>query len=136
MLIMSALLNLLLFGKVLLDSNIIMDIVSIDEEVIRQVSPNNVVEAVVCKANSGGATSSFIYQVYIVNKGKKPAGNNLVFRANKVGKIKLEWRNEFELLIEYNRARIFYYRNFCIINGSSAQTYEVKIAQAILPGGV
>ena len=81
------------------------------EVFLRVVSPDETVDAVIYKTNSG-ATSSFGYQIYIVPHGKEPDFKNMLFRADHIKNLSVEWRSGKILNIVYDEARIFHFTNF------------------------
>ena len=74
------------------------------DEVVRVASPDGRVEAVLVETN-GGATTSFGYEVHVVEKGR-PAGDRVAWlygagRNAQAYGANLKWTGENELVIEY-----------------------------------
>ncbi|MGB2715425.1 MAG: hypothetical protein WBC51_14685 [Vicinamibacterales bacterium] len=83
------------------------DLVSRDE-VARVASPDGRVEAVLVETN-GGATTSFGYEVHVVEKGR-PVGDRVAWlygagRNAQAYGANLKWTGENEIVIEYLEAR-------------------------------
>jgi len=79
------------------------------DEVVRVVSPSGKVEAVLFETN-GGATTSFGYQVYVVERGAKPLGTPAVFlydaaRNEQAYGANLVWLSPDSLGVEYLSAK-------------------------------
>ncbi len=96
------------------------------EEVERVTSPDNKVDAVIIKKNYG-ATASFIYDIYIVPKGKKVDLGKPEFRADHVEKLSLNWSQNKLLQIKYKNARIFHFSNFWQSKEVDNFSYVVEI---------
>jgi len=79
-------------------------------EVVRKVSPDSMVDAVVVKMDCG-STTDYSYHIFITPLGKIPKGSP-VFIADKVDDISLVWGSSKELFIYYKNARIFNFTNF------------------------
>jgi hypothetical protein len=78
------------------------------DEVARVVTPDGRVEAVLVETNDG-ATTSFGYEVHVVEKGR-PAGHRVAWlygagRNAQAYGANLKWAGENELMIEYLEAR-------------------------------
>ena len=80
-------------------------------EVKRLSSPGSIVDAVLIETNSG-ATSSFVYKLYIVPKNKKIQSGYELFIADHVNELDINWKELKFLEIMYKQARIFKYSNF------------------------
>jgi hypothetical protein len=88
------------------------------EEKNRILSPDQMVEALIVEGN-GGATTSFVYWVYIVPKGLKfekdaaafkPEG--AVFSGDHLADFKVTWKEPNQLEIGYKQARIYRFSNY------------------------
>ena len=80
------------------------------DEVARTISPNGVFDAVLFETN-GGATTSFGYEVYIVEHGAKPTGEPAVFlygaiRNQSAYGSNLKWESPKLLAVEFLSAKI------------------------------
>ncbi|MEP6683908.1 MAG: hypothetical protein ABJA35_11635 [Parafilimonas sp.] len=87
------------------------------------------VEAVLIETN-GGATSSFGNAVFLVVPGKKITQDDLkyaIFNADHYQKIDIKWQANKQLLISYNKARIFNYTNFWQSGEIDNWNYVVEI---------
>jgi len=83
-------------------------------EVKRLSSPDSLVDALIVEVN-GGSTTPFIYDVYLVPKGKpflKDSSGNCIFSADNTDSLNLYWKSEKFLEIQYEQARIFNFINF------------------------
>lgn len=79
------------------------------DEVARVVSPSGNVEAVLFETN-GGATTSFGYEVFVVERGAKPSGSPAVslygaVRNQHAYGANLKWSSPGSLAVEYLRAK-------------------------------
>jgi hypothetical protein len=75
------------------------------DEVSRVVSPNGKVDAVMCETN-GGATTSFGYDIYVVEHGKQPFGTAAIslygaVRSKSAYGANLEWISPDSVAVEY-----------------------------------
>lgn len=87
------------------------------EEKDRSTSPDQMVDAVIVEGN-GGATTSFVYWVYIVPKGLKFDKDatsfdrdRAVFSGDHFADFKVVWKEPKLLEIKYKQARISQFRN-------------------------
>jgi len=81
-------------------------------DVSRVASPDGKVEAVLDEVN-GGATTSYSYALYLVPKGAtKFPSKDMVFVADHIEDLHLEWAESKLLHIKYREARIFQFSNF------------------------
>ena len=98
-------------------------------EIERIPSPDNKVEAVLVSSDAG-ATTSTGFHVFIVPKGSKIETGYEKFIADKVLGIKLSWKKNKLLEIQYESARIFKFSNFW--NSQSLQNWnyivEIKLS--------
>ena len=79
------------------------------DEVARVISPNGVFDAVLFETN-GGATTSFGYEVYVVEHGAKPTGSPAVFlygaiRNQSAYGSNLKWESPKLLVVEFLSAK-------------------------------
>jgi hypothetical protein len=87
------------------------------EVILIKSSPNGLYDAVILQGNCG-ATTSYSYKIYIIKKVKKLKNEHLkfeVFISDHVENLKISWESSKKLLITYDEARIFKYRNFYYI---------------------
>lgn len=102
--------------RLLFISHLPRDYSSDNIEESRLLAPNSLIEAVVMRNESGGATDSYIYQVYLVNKGEKPEARVQRFVATKLEGFNLLWRNSSILEIHYSNANILEFKNHWYTN--------------------
>jgi len=96
------------------------------EEVARLCSPDNKVEAVFERAGGGGATSGFTYALFIVKKGMKVMkSDDVLFQADHLKNLHLNWKSDRILEISYDEARIFKFTNFW--QSSNVQNYQYVV---------
>lgn len=79
------------------------------DEVVRVVSPSGNVEAVLFETN-GGATTSFGYEVFVVERGAEPSGSPAVslygaVRNHHAYGANLKWSSPGSLTVEYLTAK-------------------------------
>lgn len=96
------------------------------DEQFRVKSVNNDFESVVIKENCG-ATTSFSYKVFIVKRGESVEESNEVFLADHVEGLDVSWVSATSLLITYEQARIFFFKNFSFVSGKSISIVEKKL---------
>jgi len=82
----------------------------VEQEVVRKKLQDSIVEAVVVKTNCG-ATTSNSFKVFLTSKGQNTSKES-VFLADRVDNLNISWLSEKQLLITYDKARIFQFRNF------------------------
>lgn len=81
-------------------------------EISRLSSPDKTVDSILVRINSH-STADYVYKVYILPISKEATKDaHEIFIADKVENIKLEWLKNKELLIKYEKARIFQFTNF------------------------
>lgn len=81
------------------------------EEVARLISPDSAVDAVLARAN-GGATTEYIYEVYVVPTGAElPKSEYIKFAADRVDSLQIRWRDPRFLEISYEHARVHKFKN-------------------------
>lgn len=99
---------------------------AIPEEVLRVVSPDSVVDAVVTRG-SEGATTSEVFRIFLVPSGGRipaePGGE--LFRADKVAALCVEWTHPQLLRLRYDKARIFHFSNFW--NSEDVRRFEYTV---------
>jgi hypothetical protein len=79
------------------------------DEVVRVISPSGNIEAVLLETN-GGATTSFGYEVFVVERGAKPSGSPAVslygaIRNSHAYGANLKWSSPASLAVEYLSAK-------------------------------
>lgn len=98
-----------------------------EREILRIPSPDNRVEAVLTEI-SGGATTSFVYNLYIVpSKTELSKKAHELFRADHVDEIKVFWSEVKLLKIQYKEARIFHFKNFWQSKEIENYSYVVEL---------
>ncbi|NLY76123.1 MAG: hypothetical protein GX075_12620 [Firmicutes bacterium] len=98
-----------------------------EREILRIPSPDNRLEAVLTEI-SGGATTSFVYNLYIVPaKTKISKKTHELFRADHVDEIKVFWSEVKLLKIQYKEARIFHFKNFWQSKEIENYSYVVEL---------
>lgn len=83
----------------------------VGDEISRVLSPDKRVDAVVTKGNCG-ATTSYSYQVSVVQAGKAPVESDIIFLADKAESVSVSWQAPKKLVISYKEARIFKFTSF------------------------
>lgn len=106
------------------------DIVS-REEITRIKSTDSMVEAILVRANAG-ATTSYVYSLYIVPTGEKKIKGNELFRADKVEGLDISWKENRYLEIKFKKGRIFYFKNFWLSEDVQNFRYVVELRLAPL----
>ena len=86
------------------------------EEIERFTSPDGIVDAVWVRG-SGGATTGFVFDLYLVPKGLKfekdaTSFKHPVFSCDHFEDLQIVWREPKLLEIKFKYARIFAYRNY------------------------
>lgn len=98
-----------------------------EREILRIPSPDNRVEAVLTEI-SGGATTSFVYNLYIVpSKTEISKKTHELFRADHVDEIRVFWSEVKLLKIQYREARIFHFKNFWQSEEIENYSYVVEL---------
>jgi len=100
-----------------------------DQELARRTSPDQVVDAVVVKIDCG-ATASYSYRVFITPVGEKYLEDS-VFLGDKVKGLNVSWDSSKTLLISYDEARIFEFRNFWQSKRVDNFQYKVSVLERI-----
>jgi hypothetical protein len=99
------------------------------EEMQRITSPDGKVDVVLMRENSG-ATTSFVYLVYLVDKDEKVTKRNkgYEFVADKAHGMYIEWNDNLSLTIFYpQKARINGYRNYYYHYNNDGSFYTISI---------
>ncbi len=96
------------------------------EEMARLSSPDFRVDAILIRANAG-ATTSFVFEVYIVQTGDVPTEDDLLFRGDKMEGLKLRWVQSKLLTIQYEQGQIFHFSNFWSSQDVQNFKYRVEI---------
>jgi hypothetical protein len=86
------------------------------EEIGRFTSPDGVVDAVWVRG-SGGATTGFVYDLYVVPKGLKfdkdaTSFERPIFSGDHFDDLQIVWREPKLLEVRFKHARILAYRNY------------------------
>ena len=81
------------------------------------------VEAIVTERGCG-ATTSFTYMVHVVPEGARPEERDMVFFADKARNLRVTWQDGARLLITYDAAKIFSFRNFSTVSGHEIEIVE------------
>jgi hypothetical protein len=99
------------------------------QETMRVTSPDGKVDAIVTVSNSGafGATTSEGYQVHVTARGAEPEEADEQFRADHVRALRVYWKANRFLVIEYAEARIFQFSNFWSAESVDQHKYVVQI---------
>jgi hypothetical protein len=86
------------------------------------------VDAVVTKSNCGG-TTDYSYRVSIVQAGNAPIDSDVIFLADKAEGLGITWRAPKELMISYDKARIFRFTNFWSVKEIDNFQYIVSVVE-------
>ena len=103
------------------------------EEIERVASPDGVVDAVVIRKNFG-ATTSYAYQVYVVQTGAKPEEGKQNFVADRANGLTVKWEQTRSLAIVFSEARIFEFSNFWTSREVEEFRYVVELRLAPTSG--
>jgi len=103
------------------------------EEVLRLNSPSQKCDAVMITLD-GGATTSIVYNIYIVPKDKKINIDykSPIFSADHFVNLKVEWINDKLLEIRYEKARIHRFKNYAVIENAKNQFFTIEIRETPL----
>jgi len=82
-----------------------------EKEILRVPSPDSVVDAILTEG-AGNATASNAYFLYIVPKGGKFEVGYELLIVDHVEGLKIFWRQDRFLVIDYAKGRIFKFTNF------------------------
>lgn len=76
-----------------------------------------------------GATSSGVYEIYLLPRDdEKIRDEYLILRADRVVGLNFQWKSERNLLISYDKARIFHYQNFWQSRYLDEFRYQIDIS--------
>jgi hypothetical protein len=81
------------------------------EELLRLPSPDGAFDAVLIR-NNGGATTSFVYKVYLIEHGAAPEEGDLTLMTDKSDMPTMAWKDAEKFEIRCNDARIWEFKNF------------------------
>ncbi len=98
------------------------------KEILRKTSKDNLVDYVVAEKDCG-ATTSFSTLIFVVPKGKPIEKDNIVFRADHVEGLEVNWVAPKQMVITYRKARIFSYTNFWHSRHVENFNYTVSILE-------
>jgi hypothetical protein len=107
------------------------------EEIERFASPDGIVDAVWVRG-SGGATTGFVFDLYIVPKGLKfekdaTSFKHAVFSGDHFEDLRIVWREPKLLEIQFKHAMIFGYRNYWQYwNPDSPEVYRPYVVETRL----
>lgn len=99
-----------------------------DSELLRTTSPDKLVDAVVSSRDCG-ATTDYVYRVYVFKAGSEPVENDVVFLADNVDDLNIHWQASKKLVISYKEARIFRFKNFWSSKEIDNFRYVVSVAE-------
>jgi len=119
----------IIFATLFSCNNIHKNSVDLPKELKRVSSPDKKVDAVLVETN-GGATTPFGNAVFLVLPRKKINQDDLkyaIFNADHYQNIDIKWEANKQLLISYNKARIFTYTNFWQTDEIENWNYVVEI---------
>jgi hypothetical protein len=98
------------------------------EEISRAKSQIGTFYSSVIKENCG-ATTDDAFKVYVLDSDRPVTDNDSVFIADKVRKLNVQWLSDNELLIEYENARIFSFKNFATFTNGNVTIQEQYIVK-------
>lgn len=96
------------------------------KEVARYPSPDKLVDAVLYRSN-GGATTSFVYELFVARKGEAPDSDDPVLVFNHAEGFRIRWQEDKLLLAEFEHAKILDFRNFWWSRDVQEFRYVVEI---------
>lgn len=99
------------------------------EEMQRITSPDGKIDLVVMRENYG-ATTSFVYLVYLVDKNEKISKRDKGYRfvAEKAHEMYLEWNDNYNVTIHYpQETKIAGYRNYYYHYNNDGSFYTISI---------
>lgn len=102
-----------------------------DTEMDRLTSPDGKVDCVLVQRNCG-ATTSYVYNIFLVSKGKSIGKADPVFRADHVKDLTMQWQATKRLELRYKEARIFHFSNFWQSRDVDNFAYVVEINEVSL----
>ncbi len=100
-------------------------------EVVRLVSPDEKVEAVLLVANPH-ATEPFYHYIYITPSGAKIKEDKYLFKVDHAGNLRAEWRENKVLEIFFDEARIYHFRNYW--QSKDVNNYRYVVELRLVPG--
>jgi len=100
------------------------------QEIKRVRSPDQRVDAVLIQTNAG-ATTGFVYEIFLVPTGATPKEGHEQFRADQVVNLELRWQQPKSLEIVYDQARIFHYSNFW--NSKDVENFRYVVEVSLAP---
>jgi hypothetical protein len=96
------------------------------EEIGRITSPDSVLDAVIVRAN-GGATTAFVYELYLVPVGEHHDDRDPVFNAEHVKDLTTRWREARLLEVGFKEATIFHFSNIWFSKDVNNYRYVTEI---------
>ena len=124
---------LIVLVLVIKECNDIANSLCLKEVISRKSSPNGLYDAVILEVNCG-ATTSYVYKVFIVRNGNEVKNKSFdypIFSADHSENLKISWKSSNELSITYDEARIFQFTNFIYtkdaINNNLTEFYISEI---------
>jgi len=96
------------------------------EEIKRITSPDLKVDAVLTQV-SGNATTSIIYELYIVKRGASISEGNALLRLDHEDGLIIGWSKPRLLNIRYKTARIYHFTNFWLSKDLDNFKYIVEL---------
>lgn len=97
------------------------------QELARRPSPDQVVDAVVVKIGCG-ATAGYSYRIFITPVGDKSLEDS-IFLGDKIKNLNVSWNSSKTLLISYDEARIFEFRNFWQSEKIDNSQYKLSVLE-------
>jgi hypothetical protein len=101
------------------------------QEVERVKSPDSQVEAVLVTGDAGATTSTATLVLIVTTGGQvatnTPLDSDAIFRADHLKGLKVFWKEEHLLVIQYDQARISSYNNLWDVLDGRQYSYPVEI---------
>jgi hypothetical protein len=113
-------------GLVALFLSISCSALASSKEISRVSSPDSVVDAVLVEVN-GGATTDFMYFLYIVPKGGKYEKGSQLFVITHDKGLKIFWERSKFLVIEYDEGKILQFQNYWYSRDVQNLKYVVEL---------
>ncbi len=98
------------------------------EEISRVKSEKEGFYSVVVKENCG-ATTDYAFKIYVLDSDRPVTDKEKVFVADKVRNLNVQWVGDNKLLIKYESARIFSYKNFATSASGNVSIQERLISK-------